>query len=60
MVSLVTGGASGLGKATVERFVKNGGRVVVLDIQGARAQEVAQRLGDHVAVTVGSVSWLLS
>ncbi|XP_026332294.1 3-hydroxyacyl-CoA dehydrogenase type-2-like [Hyposmocoma kahamanoa] len=56
MVSLVTGGASGLGKATVERFVKNGGRVVILDIQGTRAQEVAQRLGDHVAVTVGCVT----
>lgn len=59
MVSLVTGGASGLGKATVERFVKNGGRVVILDIQGTRAQEVAQRLGDHVAVTVGCVSYHL-
>ncbi|KOB66981.1 3-hydroxyacyl-CoA dehydrogenase [Operophtera brumata] len=40
MVSLVTGGASGLGKATVERLVKNGGKVVILDIQGTRAKDV--------------------
>lgn len=60
MVSLVTGGASGLGKATVERFVKNGGRVVILDIQGTRAQEVAHRLGDQVAVTAGCVSCILN
>lgn len=58
MVTLVTGGASGLGKATVERFVKNGGRVVILDLQGTRAQEVAQRLGNNVAVTAGCVSIL--
>lgn len=55
MVSLVTGGASGLGKATVERLVKNEGRVVILDIQGTRAQEVAKGLGENVAVSVGCV-----
>lgn len=56
MVSLVTGGASGLGKATAERLVKNGGKVVILDIQGTRAQEVAKRLGDNVVASVGCVS----
>lgn len=55
MVSLVTGGASGLGRATVERFIKNEGKVVILDIQGTRAQEVAKRLGENVAVSVGCV-----
>lgn len=58
MVSLVTGGASGLGKATVERFVKHGGNVVILDLQATRAQEVAKRLGDNVLVSPGSVSFL--
>ncbi|KAL0818841.1 hypothetical protein ABMA28_008161 [Loxostege sticticalis] len=56
MVSLVTGGASGLGKATVERFVKHGGNVVILDLQATRAQEVAKRLGDNVLVSPGSVA----
>lgn len=56
MVSLVTGGASGLGKATAERLVQNAGKVVILDIQGTRAQEVAKRLGTDVAVSVGCVS----
>ncbi|KAI5645829.1 short chain dehydrogenase domain-containing protein [Phthorimaea operculella] len=56
LVSLVTGGASGLGKATVERFVKNGGKVVILDVQGTRAQEVAKRLGADVAVSTGCVT----
>ncbi|CAH0731758.1 unnamed protein product, partial [Brenthis ino] len=56
LVSLVTGGASGLGKATVERLVQNGGKVVILDIQGTRAQEVAKRLGEDVHVTVGCIT----
>ncbi|XP_026735725.1 3-hydroxyacyl-CoA dehydrogenase type-2-like [Trichoplusia ni] len=56
MVSLVTGGASGLGKATVERFVKNGGKVVILDIQGTRAEKVAKELGDNVVACTGCVT----
>lgn len=56
MVSLVTGGASGLGKATVERLVKNGGKVVILDLQGTRVQEVAKGLGDSVVASPGCVS----
>lgn len=56
MVSLVTGGASGLGKATVERLVKNGGKVVILDVQGTRAHEVAQQLGENVVSSSGCVS----
>ncbi|KAJ2947218.1 hypothetical protein O0L34_g16927 [Tuta absoluta] len=55
-VSLVTGGASGLGKATVERFIKHGGKVVILDLQGTRAQEVAKTLGKDVAVSTGCVT----
>lgn len=56
MVSLVTGGASGLGKATVERLVKNGGKVVILDIQGTRAQEVARKLGENVIASTGCIT----
>ncbi|VVC94764.1 3-hydroxyacyl-CoA dehydrogenase type-2-like [Leptidea sinapis] len=56
MVSLVTGGASGLGKATVERLAKNGGKVVILDIQGTRAQEVAKSTGADVIACTGCIT----
>ncbi|GLV42866.1 scully [Carabus blaptoides fortunei] len=47
-VSLVTGGASGLGRATVERLVKLGGRVVICDLPTSKGQDVAQSLGENV------------
>lgn len=59
MVSLVTGGASGLGRATVERLVKDGGKVAIFDIQGTKAQKVAEELCENVVVTTGCVSFLL-
>src|SRR5689334_870534 len=42
---LITGGASGLGGATVDMVVAAGGRVVVLDLneEGGRAKEAAHR-----------------
>lgn len=43
----------------MERFVKNGGKVVILDVQGTRAQQVAQELGDNVVVAKGCVSFQL-
>ncbi|CAG9131051.1 unnamed protein product [Plutella xylostella] len=55
-VSLVTGGASGLGKATVERLVQNGGKVVILDVQGTRAQEFAKQIGGDVIASPGCVT----
>ncbi|CAH4027573.1 3-hydroxyacyl-CoA dehydrogenase type-2-like isoform X1 [Pieris brassicae] len=56
MVSLVTGGASGLGKATVETLAKLGGKVVILDIQGTRAEIVAKSIGENVLVSTGCVT----
>ena len=46
-VAIVTGGAGGLGAATTARFVSEGGRVVVADIDEARAKEVAGRHGEN-------------
>jgi len=48
-VAVVTGGASGIGLATVRRFVAEGARVVIGDVQGDRASEVAAELGEAVA-----------
>ena len=36
-VAVVTGGASGIGRATVERFVAGGWRAVVVDVEPADA-----------------------
>ena len=45
-VAIVTGGAGGLGAATTARFVSEGARVVVADIDEARANQVAAEHGD--------------
>jgi NAD(P)-dependent dehydrogenase (short-subunit alcohol dehydrogenase family) len=44
---LVTGGASGLGRSTVERLLAHGGRVAILDLGRSAGAEVAAGLGPH-------------
>jgi NAD(P)-dependent dehydrogenase (short-subunit alcohol dehydrogenase family) len=46
--AIVTGGASGLGLAVVERVVAAGGRAAILDMQDAPGQAAAARLGASV------------
>ncbi len=49
-VAIVTGGASGLGRATVEAYVAKGMKVAIFDMNEANANEVIARLGaDSVA-----------
>ena len=42
-VAAVTGGASGIGEATVRRFVAEGAQVAFCDRDGERGQRVADR-----------------
>jgi len=44
-VALVTGGASGLGRATVERLVRQGARVILADLSTSNGNDVAKELG---------------
>ena len=45
-VALVTGGASGLGRATTERLLAAGAQVVMVDLNAEVGQQVAAELGD--------------
>jgi NAD(P)-dependent dehydrogenase (short-subunit alcohol dehydrogenase family) len=45
-IAVVTGGASGIGAATIRRFVAEGASVVVADVQTERGQGLADELGD--------------
>ena len=49
--AIVTGAAQGLGLAIAQRFVEQGARVVVADLDAERSREVATQLGtDHLGV----------
>ncbi|MCY4728587.1 3-oxoacyl-ACP reductase [Nocardioides sp. STR2] len=49
--AVVTGGCSGIGLATVRRFVEEGARVVIGDIDDAAGQALAAELGGPDVVT---------
>ena len=53
----MTGGASGLGRATAERFVRQGARVVICDLPNSQGDAVAKELGDDCAFVPTDVSW---
>jgi cis-2,3-dihydrobiphenyl-2,3-diol dehydrogenase len=57
-VALITGGASGLGRAIVERFLEEGARVAILDRSRERTEELGKQLGSSVAATIGDVTVL--
>lgn len=44
-VVLVTGGASGLGRATAERLAHDGARVAIVDLPASQGSDVARSLG---------------
>ncbi|MGD7052388.1 MULTISPECIES: 3-hydroxyacyl-CoA dehydrogenase [Bacillaceae] len=47
-VALVTGGASGLGEATVRNIVSKGGKAVVADLSEERGGNLKKELGDSI------------
>jgi NAD(P)-dependent dehydrogenase (short-subunit alcohol dehydrogenase family) len=55
-VAIVTGGASGIGRATVERFVAEGARVVIADVETDRGEALAATLGTDAAFLRTDVS----
>jgi NAD(P)-dependent dehydrogenase (short-subunit alcohol dehydrogenase family) len=64
-VVIVTGGASGIGRAMCERFGQDGAQVVVVDRDGVGARRVAQAVGGE-AIGIGmdvtdasAVEWLV-
>ncbi len=51
-VALVTGGGQGIGEAAARRLAQEGAQVVVADLNRETAQQVAQGLGEGVAMAV--------
>ncbi len=55
-VAIVTGGASGIGRATAERFVAEGAKVVIADVDAEKGVQAAAELGDAAAFQPTDVS----
>ncbi len=47
-IAVITGGASGIGKAIAERYTQEGARVVVADLDEKMAGQLTGRLGERV------------
>lgn len=46
-VTVITGGASGLGEATARKIVSNGGKVALLDLNEEKGKALADELGER-------------
>jgi NAD(P)-dependent dehydrogenase (short-subunit alcohol dehydrogenase family) len=55
-VALVTGGASGLGLATVNQFVESGARVVFVDLPSSDGKVIAEKFDDSAFFVAADVT----
>ena len=55
-VAFITGGASGLGRATAENFIAAGAKVMVFDLNAENAEKAAGELGANAAWATGDVA----
>lgn len=55
-VALVTGGASGLGLATVRKLVDSGAKAVILDLPSSQGKQVAEELGGSATFVAADVT----
>ena len=55
-VAVITGGASGLGRATAERFAAHGAKVALIDLNADLAQQAAEEIGAAAAAFATNVA----
>lgn len=56
ITALVTGGASGLGRATAQELAEHGANVVIVDLPESAGAEVAKELGEHAVFAPADVT----
>lgn len=58
-MSLVTGGASGIGRGTAQYLSQQGAKVAIVDLPKSDGEKVAKELGENVIFTPADVSFFL-
>ncbi len=56
LVALVTGSGQGIGRAIAARFIDEGARVVIFDVDRAAAEDAADELGQAARAVLGSAA----